>query len=115
MQQRDSGAIVNVGSIIGDMHVQGSALYAATKSYLDAFSTALYRELRNTHVTVSIIKSGPVATEFFDISEKTPNGLRIPAEKFAIPPERVAECIWRVINKPRQKFIFRAGWRFSQA
>lgn len=103
MRERDSGAIVNVGSIIGDMHVQGSALYASTKSYLDAFTTALYRELRKTHVNVSIIKAGPVATEFFDASEKTPNGLRIPAEKYAISPERVAECIWRVINKPRPK------------
>ncbi len=103
MREHDSGAIINVGSIIGDMHAQGAALYAATKSYLDAFNTALYRELRKSHVHVSIVKAGPVATEFFDISEKTPNSLRIPAEKYAISPERVAEGIWKLLDKPRPK------------
>jgi short-subunit dehydrogenase len=103
MKRRDSGSIINIGSIIGDMHVQGSALYAATKSYLDAFSTAIYRELRQSHINISLIKAGPVATEFFDRSEKTPNSLRIPAERYAICPERVAELIWKLLNKPRPK------------
>lgn len=103
MKKRDAGAIINIGSIIGDLHVQGSALYAATKSYLDAFSTALYREMRTSNVHISLIKAGPVATEFFNVSEKIQNGKRIPAERYAIPPERVADKIWHTLNHPKPK------------
>jgi short-subunit dehydrogenase len=109
MKKRDHGAIINIGSIIGDMHVQGSTLYASSKSYLDAFTTALFRELRGSNVQISIVKAGPVATEFFDVSEKTPNGLRLPAEKFAISPTRVADRIWRLLNRPRLK-TYIPGW-----
>ena len=44
MRQRNSGHIINVGSISGSIPSQGIALYGATKSFLDNFSTALHRE-----------------------------------------------------------------------
>ncbi len=45
MRQRNAGHIINVGSISGSLPSQGIALYGATKSFLDNFTTALYREL----------------------------------------------------------------------
>jgi len=101
------GRIVNIGSIAGNIPSQGVALYCATKSFLDAFTTALYRELRGTGVWVSVVKPGPVATEFFDHSSSS--GLRMPAERFAVSPERVAEQVWNLLGHPRRE-VYVPGW-----
>ncbi len=64
MHARNAGHVVNVGSISGSIPSQGVALYGATKSFLDNFTTALYRELRGTRVHVSVVRAEPVKTEF---------------------------------------------------
>ncbi len=102
MLEQGGGSIVNVGSMVGDLPSQGVAAYAASKSYLNAYSTALYRELRGTPVHVSLVKPGPVKTEFFDSAAGLSSGRRIPAERFAVSPEKVADCIWSVIRRPRR-------------
>lgn len=107
MKARGRGHIVNIGSIAGNIPSQGVALYCATKSFLDAFTTALYRELRGTGVWVSVVKPGPVATEFFDRSSSA--GLRLPAERFAVSPERVAGRVWGLLCHPRRE-VYVPGW-----
>lgn len=107
MKRRGRGHIVNIGSIAGDIPSQGVALYCATKSFLEAFATALHRELRGTGVRVSVLKPGPVATEFFERSSAP--GLRMPAERFAVPPERVAESVWHLLHHPR-RVVYVPGW-----
>lgn len=102
MLKQGGGAIVNVGSMVADIPSQGVAAYAASKSFIDAYSTALYRELRGTPVHVSLVKPGPVKTEFFDNAADLSAGRRIPAERFAVTSERVADCIWSVIRRPRR-------------
>ena len=64
MRSLGSGHIINIGSISGSLPSQGVALYGATKSFLDNFTTALYRELTGTHLHVSVVRAGPVLTEF---------------------------------------------------
>ena len=44
MTSRGSGHIINISSVAGSLPEQGIALYGATKSFLDIFSTALHRE-----------------------------------------------------------------------
>ncbi len=61
MRARNAGHIINVGSISGSLPSQGVALYGATKSFLDNFTTALYRELSGTRVHVSVVRAGPGA------------------------------------------------------
>lgn len=107
MKRRGYGHIVNIGSIAGDIPSQGVALYCATKSFLESWTTALYRELRGTGVCASIVKPGPVATEFFDRSSSA--GFRMPAERFAISPERVAESVWHLLHHPRRA-VYVPGW-----
>src|SRR5664280_1488149 len=63
MRQGDTGHIINIGSISGSLPSQGVALYGATKSFLDGFTTALHRELTGTHVHISVVRAGPVKTE----------------------------------------------------
>jgi hypothetical protein len=100
MKQRNRGHIVNVGSIAGGFPNQGVALYSATKAFLDSFSTALYRELHNTQVNVSVIRSGAVSSEFFDLAKERSTGRRIPFSQIAVKPEMVAQRIWSVIRHP---------------
>lgn len=103
MIKRCEGFIINIGSIAGDMPNQGIALYGATKAFLSSYSTALFRELKGKNVHISIIKPGPIATDFFQSAKKLTNALPVPAEKFCLKPERVAKTVWGLIQKPRKQ------------
>lgn len=102
MRRRDSGHVINVSSIAGSLPNQGVALYSATKSFLDSFTTALYRELRGTHVHLSLVKPGPVTTEFFDVAARKSSGRRVPAERLAVKVSAIVDCIWSLLNRPRR-------------
>lgn len=102
MRARNSGHVINVGSIAGSLPSQGVALYSASKSFLDAFTTSLYREMRGTGVHVSIVRPGAVMTEFFETSASQPSGRHMPAGKLGIRPQAVADAIWSLIRRPRR-------------
>jgi len=102
MKSRGQGHIVIVGSIAAGIPSQGVALYSGSKAFLDAFATSLHRELRGTRLHVSVLRPGPVATEFFETSAARPASGPIPARRFAIRAERVAEAVWSVIKRPRR-------------
>ncbi len=51
---------------------------------------------------ISVVRAGPVKTEFFDTARKLPNGGAIPAERFAIPSARVAKAVWSAVKFPRK-------------
>lgn len=103
MRQRRSGAIINISSIAGSIPSQGIAVYAGSKAFLNAFTTSLHREMRRSGVTISVLQPGPVITEFFDLAASQSQGRRVPAERFAIPAERVAEAIWSLMRRPRRQ------------
>ena len=50
MRKRKSGHIINIGSVAGSIPSQGVALYSATKAFINAFTTSLYRETSNSRV-----------------------------------------------------------------
>jgi short-subunit dehydrogenase len=102
MRQRNTGHIINIGSISGSLPSQGIALYGATKSFLDNFTTALHRELTGTHVHVSVVRAGPVKTEFGEAALLHKNGLHVPTEKMGVTAEKVAERVWSLIRRPRR-------------
>ena len=102
MRQRNTGHIINIGSISGSIPSQGIALYGATKSFLDNFTTALHRELSGTRVHVSVVRAGPVKTEFGEAALLHENGLHVPTEKMGVTAEKVAERIWSLIRRPRR-------------
>lgn len=102
MQARGAGHIVNISSIAGSLPEQGIALYSATKSFVDNFTTALHRELRDTAVRVTLLRPGAVQTEFYDRAVDKLDGRRIPGQRFAITPERVAARVVAVLRHPRR-------------
>jgi short-subunit dehydrogenase len=103
------GHIINIGSIAGKLPEQGVALYASSKAFIDSFTTALYRELRGTKVKVSVLRAGPIKTEFFDTARNLENGGNIPAEKHAVSVDRVIHGIWQLLQHPK-KVRYIPGW-----
>lgn len=109
MRVRGSGHIINVSSVAGGLPEQGVVLYAATKAFMDAFTTALHRELHGTRVYASLVCPGPVSSEFYPRAARQPNGKPVPAERFAVAPERVAEAIAGLLVRPRRR-VYVPGW-----
>jgi short-subunit dehydrogenase len=102
MRERNRGHIINVGSISGSIPSQGIALYGATKSFLDNFTTALARELRGTRVFASVVRAGPVRTEFSETALRKENGGHVPTEKIGVTSEVVAREIWKLLLRPHR-------------
>jgi len=102
MRMRRSGHIVNLSSVAGSIPSQGVAVYCATKSFVDSFSTALYRELAGTGVHVSTVRPGAVLTEFYRTAALLPFARPVPAERLAIAPDVVARSVMRLLERPRR-------------
>jgi hypothetical protein len=102
MRSLGSGHIINIGSISGSLPSQGIALYGATKSFIDNFTTALYRELTGTHLHVSVVRAGPVLTDFCDTAANQEGGLHLPTERMGVTAETIADQVWNLIKRPRR-------------
>ncbi len=109
MRSLGSGHIINIGSISGSLPSQGVALYGATKSFLDNFTTALYRELTGTRLHVSVVRAGPVLTEFCDTAANLEGGLHVPTERVGVSAEAVANRVWRLLEHPR-RVVYVPSW-----
>jgi uncharacterized protein len=88
MIERRYGAIMNVGSSAGMLARPGSAVYGATKAYLNHLNEALAAELVDTGVTLTAVCPGPVPTEFQDVAgshmrPELPGALHVSAEQCA--------------------------------
>ncbi len=102
MKAQNHGHIINVGSISGSLPSQGVAVYGASKSFLDNFSTALYRELSGTPIHVSVVRAGPVLTELSHAASRRLGGLPLPTGQIGVKSAHVARRIWDLLLKPRR-------------
>ncbi|CAN7565561.1 SDR family NAD(P)-dependent oxidoreductase [Phenylobacterium sp. LjRoot225] len=66
MRERDRGRILFVGSIAALMPGISQAVYNASKAFIDSFSLALRRELKDTGITVTCLLPGATDTDFFE-------------------------------------------------
>ena len=74
MVERRSGAIINVASTAGFMPIAGMTEYAATKSFLIAFSEALAEEVRPFGVRIQVCCPGATLTDFHRTAGSHPKG-----------------------------------------
>jgi short-subunit dehydrogenase len=109
MCERKRGRIINVGSVVGSLPSQGVTLYSATKSFEDAFTTALHRETCGTGVHVSVVRAGPVRTEFCESAVQRENGGHLPTERIGVTAEHVASRICGLLQHPR-RVIYVPWW-----
>jgi 3-hydroxy acid dehydrogenase/malonic semialdehyde reductase len=64
MVARDTGHIVNIGSIAGSYAYPGGNVYGGTKAFVAQFSANLRADLLGKHIRVSNIEPGMAETEF---------------------------------------------------
>ncbi|MDP3087877.1 MAG: SDR family oxidoreductase [Methylotenera sp.] len=64
MKKRQSGRILNVGSIAAFQPIPNFSVYAASKAYVMQFTEALNYELRGTGVTATLLSPGVTETGF---------------------------------------------------
>lgn len=100
MRQRGYGHIINISSILGSIPSQGVALYGASKSFIDSFSYALYRENRGSNIHISVVRPGPVKTEFFHSPHQ--EQAWIPVEQFGITSDFAANKIVKLLRRPKR-------------
>lgn len=95
MKARNSGSIVNIGSIAGREPYPGGSVYCASKAAVKSFSHALRKELISTRVRVLEVDPGAVETEFSMVRF---HGDKAAADKVyegtePLTPEDIAEII----------------------
>ena len=59
----DSGAIINVSSVVSTLSPPGMAVYNATKSAVDNITRTFAKELESRHIRVNSVNPGLIATE----------------------------------------------------
>ena len=102
MIERQSGHIINIGSLAGREVYEKGNIYCATKHAVNAISKAMRIDLNKTGIKVSEINPGLVETDFSNVRFK---GDSDKAEKVyqgykALQADDIADIIEFVINRP---------------
>lgn len=99
MQERDSGHIVNVASIAGEVFRPMFSGYSATKAAVVGLTECIANELAGTGVRISMVNPGPVTTEFFD-DPSWENSVLGP-QIMVSTPESVSRAVVRTLKSGR--------------
>lgn len=114
---RPEAHIANVSSMGGFVPVPGQTLYGAAKAAVKLLTEGLYAELKDTHVEVTVVFPGAVATNIMQNS-----GLHVPKSdtggesKFKpIQPGEAAGQILRAIKKDKFRVVVgRDAWAMDK-
>jgi hypothetical protein len=105
MIERQSGQIINMGSLASFVATPSYSVYAATKFGLRGFSDALRREVSIYNIKVSVLYPGGVESEFAShagIQRKT--GFTTP-EALRLTAEDVAQAVLGLTQRPRRNLV----------
>lgn len=102
MKKRNSGHIINLGSIAGYEAYPGGVVYTATKHAVNAITKATKMDLHGTNIRVSAVSPGMVETEFSKVryhgdSQKADEVYR---GMEPLNGDDIAEIILFVANRP---------------
>ena len=102
MKDRDSGHIINVGSIASHESYAGGSIYSATKHAVKAFSEATKKDLHGTNIRVSMVSPGLVETEFSVVRYDGDRGKadEVYQDMKPLLAQDVAEIIHFTANRP---------------
>lgn len=105
MVQRNSGHVINMGSIAGSYPYKGGNVYGATKAFVDQFSINLRTDLHGTRIRVTNVLPGMLAeTEFSNVrfhgddqaADNVYQGLE------PLLPEDIADTVSWVVAQPNR-------------
>jgi short-subunit dehydrogenase len=100
MKRRNSGQIVNIGSIFGSISFANFASYSSAKAGLRALSEALRRELAGTEIAVTYVAPRAIQTGMLSLEMQkyaALTGMNVDA------PERVAHKVLEAIRHRRKE------------
>lgn len=125
MRAQQSGAIVNISSVLGRFGLPFSGPYTASKFALEGFSEALRYELAPWNIKVILIEPGFIATKFQENAQLSQNaqredspyaifkrasGRRVQRNIYrAAPPDVVAAAIYRAVSHPQPRLRYGVG------
>lgn len=101
MSRRCGGYILNMSSMSCWMPMPGIAMYSATKSYIQAFSRALYLEMKGCGVSVTVACPGGIATDLFGLPKKWQN-FAVKIGVLATPEKFVHGALKRMFKRKQQ-------------
>jgi short-subunit dehydrogenase len=104
MLERGSGHIINNVSMAGKKGIPFEAAYAASKSGLLEWSSAMRIELENSGVGITSILPSIIT----QVGMSADHGLPAPRLAGAVPPEPVAEAVIRALRTNPQEIIVRS-------
>ncbi|MBE2239241.1 MAG: SDR family oxidoreductase [Caldilineaceae bacterium] len=88
MQRRRYGRIVNISTVAAPLHLEGEALYAASKSAVVTFTQILAREVAAYGITANVVAPTPIETDLIR----------------AVPQEKIDAIINRLAVKRLGRF-----------
>lgn len=106
MRKTGRGAILNVSSVAGLLPVPNSAVYAATKAYVNSFSEAMRAELRSSNISVTALCPGPVETEFLSrATRRNASQEHTAPDCFIVSVERIVQEALEAVAHDRARVI----------
>ena len=96
--------ILNIASSAAYQAVPKLSLYAATKSFVLAFSRGLHQELQGSPVSVTCVSPGATDTDFPNRAQLGEKGMKA-AAKFNMNPQRVASLAVRAMLAGKTEVI----------
>lgn len=102
MASRQSGHIINIGSIAGKEVYPNGNVYCATKFAVDALTKGMRIDLLNKGIKVTAIHPGMVETEFSEVRFKGDKE-RAKSVYHNLEPlvaEDIAEAVWFAVSRP---------------
>jgi 3-oxoacyl-[acyl-carrier protein] reductase len=88
MQKHRYGRIVNFSTIAVPLHLEGEAVYAASKSAVVTFTQVLAREVADFGITCNVVGPAPIETDLIR----------------GVPPEKINSLINRLAIKRKSSF-----------
>ncbi|CAH1764408.1 12563_t:CDS:10 [Entrophospora sp. SA101] len=108
MKRRNSGDIINIGSISGtNSHGYGNTVYAATKYATEGITDSIRKETLSSKIRVTLIRPGAVKTEFSLVRTRGNNEFsKTYYDGFdPLSSKDIAECIVYTATRPKNVVI----------
>jgi short-subunit dehydrogenase len=103
MVESGEGKVLITGSIAGHMAGSFQAVYNGSKAFIDSFAAALGNEIKDSGVTVTCLKPGATATEFFHRADM--DDTKVGTSKQDDPAD-VAKTGWEAMLKGEPSVIY---------
>jgi len=100
MKQKESGHIVNIGSMSADVREKDSSVYVATKSGIQGFSESLRKEVNEQGIKVTLIEPGAVGTDMQPVS--VPDQQKQQESQEMMRAEDIAYAVLYAITQPER-------------